>query len=342
MNLTDPKYRSYALVREMLEAPAIMRNFDVNQTAEIADAVKAAGKLFFTGEGSSRIFPAKHAMAAAMRAGRNVRGGMPVSLATAGSFEAAEFDLADWAVIGASNSGQTKEVVSLFQKLEAAGHQKRFAVTAHQNTKLESVANRTVVLSCGKEDAVAATKSVLEQGLVYQSLLCHIAGGGCACGMKAAADAAEEVLAAEYDPEITAKIADSPILYFAGRNDGVAEELTLKTNEITRKKSDFLEGTYLLHGIEEVMNPGETIIIINPFESECTKIKELLVDAIGVNVVAVAAKQTIFPTIVIPSVGRLDGFLQLLAGWNILLQAGIVCGIDLDKPKRARKVGNAF
>jgi glucosamine--fructose-6-phosphate aminotransferase (isomerizing) len=30
-------------------------------------------------------------------------------------------------------------------------------------------------------------------------------------------------------------IANAGTIYFAGRNDGVAEELTLKTNEITRK-----------------------------------------------------------------------------------------------------------
>lgn len=336
MNLTDPKYTPHGLVRDMLEAPEIIRNFDFRQTAEIADAVKSAGKLFFTGEGSSRIFPAKFAMSVAMKAG------MPITLATAGSFEAAEFDLADWAVFGASNSGQTKEVVSLFQKLEAAGHQKRFAVTAHENTKLESVSNRTIVLSCGKENAVAATKSVLEQALVYQSVLCNLAGGCCTCGLKSAADAAEEVLAAEYDPEIVAKIAGAPTIYFAGRNDGVAEELTLKTNETTRKKSDYLEGTYLLHGIEEIMNPGETVILIDPFESECSKIKEHLSDAIGVNIIAVGPRQTIFPTILLPSVGRLDPILQLLAGWNILVQAGIALGTNLDKPQRARKVGNAF
>ncbi|MDO4551094.1 MAG: sugar isomerase [Planctomycetia bacterium] len=336
MNLTDPKYSSFALVKEMLETPEIIRSFNPEQTKEMAEVVKSTGRLFFTGEGSSRIFPAKCAIRNAMRKG------LSISLATAGSLEAAEFDLTDWAVIGASNSGQTKEVVSLFQKLAAAGHEKRFAVTANQNTKLEETANQTVVLSCGKEDAVAATKSVVEQGLVYQSLLCNLTGG-CMCDRSAAADAAKEVMTAEYDAEMLQKIAASPILYFAGRNNGVAEELRLKTNEITRKKSDYLEGTYLLHGIEEVMNAGETIILMDPFESECQKIKELLVDAIGVNVVAVAPKQTIFPTIVLPTVGcSLMPYLYLMAGWNLLVQIGITCGINLDKPTRARKVGNAF
>ena len=46
-------------------------------------------------------------------------------------------------------------------------------------------------------------------------------------------------------PFIPKKVVDlavaAPTIYFAGYNDGVAEELTLKHHEITRKKSDFLE-----------------------------------------------------------------------------------------------------
>ena len=78
-----------------------------------------------------------------------------------------------------------------------------------------------------------------------------------------------EIMEEEYDAELIKKLADAPMIYFAGRNNGVAEELTLKTNEITRKKSDYLEGTYLLHGIEEVMYEGEACILIDPFPSEC-------------------------------------------------------------------------
>ncbi|MDO4575181.1 MAG: SIS domain-containing protein [Planctomycetia bacterium] len=335
MNLTDTKYNRFALVREMLETPNILRNFDWDRTLSMTQLVKEKGKLFFTGEGSSRIFPAKSAMYTAMKLGVNV------ALATDGSWQSAEYDLTDWAVFGASNSGQTKEVVSLFHKLRDAGHHARFAMTANMGTKLEEAANQTIVLSCGKEDAVAATKSVVEQGLVYMSVLRNLRGN-CACPVMEAADAADKVLGAEIDPAMIEKLAAAPMLYFAGRNNGVAEELTLKTNEITRKKSDYLEGTYLLHGIEEVMRPGECIVIVEPFEAECAKIKELLVDRIGVHVFAIAAKETIFPTVVIPSVGNFDPFLQLMAGWNLLVQIGIALGINLDKPERARKIGNEF
>jgi glucosamine--fructose-6-phosphate aminotransferase (isomerizing) len=132
------------------------------------------------------------------------------------------------------------------------------------------------------------------------------------------------------------------MIYFAGRNNGVAEELTLKTNEITRKKSDYLEGTYAVHGIEEVMDPDAVVIVIDPFPAEMAKFKEVLVDGVGMKVIAVAGQDTLFPTIRIPAVEGYDMVLQLLAGWNLLVHVGVAMGINLDKAQRARKIGNEF
>ncbi|MBE6427385.1 MAG: sugar isomerase, partial [Planctomycetaceae bacterium] len=39
MNLTDSKYSSFALVKEMLETPDIIRKFDWTQTANMAKAI---------------------------------------------------------------------------------------------------------------------------------------------------------------------------------------------------------------------------------------------------------------------------------------------------------------
>ncbi len=105
-----------------------------------------------------------------------LRTGLDLHLATEGARQAHEYQLDKFVVFGASNSGQTKEVISLFDKLGKAGHGKLFGLTANQNTKLESLANKTFILSCGKEDAVAATKSVTEQALFYESLLALVQG----------------------------------------------------------------------------------------------------------------------------------------------------------------------
>ena len=126
------------------------------------------------------------------------------------------------------------------------------------------------------------------------------------------------------------------------RDNGVAAELALKTNEITRKKSDFLEGTYALHGIEEVMDKNEVLIWVDPFDVDQDKFHECLVKNAGINIIALSSANTMFPTILIPESDQYSEYLQLTAGWNILVETGVSLGIDLDHPKRARKVGNEY
>jgi glucosamine--fructose-6-phosphate aminotransferase (isomerizing) len=338
MNSTDARFGKYALVREMLQTPALIGRFDFGQACDTAGVIHQTGRLLLTGEGSSRIFPAKNLMVEILRQSA------PLAVFTEGARQAHEYDLAEMCVFGASNSGQTKELISLFTQLAARGHQKRFGLTANPGTKLEATSNRCYTLCCGKEQAVAATKSVVEQALFYRSLLVPMEKdlSPMLRNQQEAAAKALETIEADLDPQLVQAVARAPMIYFAGRNNGVAEELTLKTNEITRKKSDFLEGTYAVHGIEEVMNPGEVVIVVDPFPAEAEKFKQVLVDGVGMKVVALAAEPTIFPTIRVPKVEGYDTSLQLLAGWNLLVHVGVALGIDLDKPQRARKIGNEF
>lgn len=339
MNLKDKKFAKFALVKEMLETSEVVRNFDLNQRGvqNVASLIRKSGRVFLTGEGSSRIFPAKNFIA-------NVQSrGLAIATGTQGSFQALECDLSNWVVCGASNSGETKEIINLLVKLRDAGKKDLVAVTATKGSTLTKIANESIILSCGREKAVAATKSVVEQGLVYSAVLAQLNGCSCLADNQAkAADALTAAMETEIDPKIVAMLQKAPMIYFAGRNNGVAEELTLKTNEIVRNKSDYLEGTYLLHGVEEVMREGEVCVLIEPFRSECAKIKELIKGRAKVNVVAIATKNTPFPTIKIPQVDAYDTFIQLVAGWNLLVNAGVALDIDLDHPTRARKVGNEY
>jgi len=343
MNLKDPKY-NFALVREMLRAPEIISSFNFdgegsnatsNQVGKIIASVKQTGRLFCTGEGSSRIFPSKRLIASMLKRG------LSFQFATEGGRQSLEYDLSGWTVMGASNSGQTKELICLFEKLIGENHKHIFGLTATPGSKLTQVAE-SVVLSCGKEDAVAATMSVVEQALVYQAVEIGLTGCACASQQQEAGKLAADVLAVEYDADLIAKVADAPVIYLAGRNNGVAEELALKTNEITRKRSQYLEGTIVVHGIEEVMNPEDVVVLIEPFEQDMEFYKKNLVDGVGMTVVAISSKPTLFPTISVPTLKCYDEYFQLLAGWNLLVHTGIACGIDIDKPKRARKVGNAY
>lgn len=334
MNLTDENYSKYKLVREMIDTVSVVKGFNRDQTTEVAKKIKSAAKLLLTGEGSSRIFPAKNAIR------KSLRWGLDLQIATDGSRQSAEYDLSKFAVFCASNSGRTKEVVLLAKMLGEQGNNNRFGLSANEKTLLEEACNETFVLTCGWEQAVAATKSVVEQALFYESILMHIAGTIGKLDCAALAPKIEEALTMTIDKDIVKAAANAPTIYFAGYNDGVAEELTLKTNEITRKKSDFLEGTYAVHGIEEVMEADDVVFVVDPIEEEITKFKEVLVDGVGLKVVAIADRDTPFATIKVPQAGELAPYVYLCAGWNVLVEIGNVLNINLDKPERARKVGN--
>ena len=336
MNLKDEKYSKYALVREMMDTIDVVKNFNPNQTKDVVESIKTAGRLLLTGEGSSRIFPAKNLIRKALTVG------LDVNIVTDGSRQAAGYDLSKYAVFCASNSGRTKEVVLLAKKLAEINNDNRFALSANGGTLLEEACTKTFVLSCGWENAVAATKSVVEQALFYESILWNMnnhKSADCIIGLE---KKIEEALTMPIDPAIVDIATKAATIYFAGHNDGAAEELTLKTNEITRRKSDFLEGTYAVHGIEEVMEKNDIVFVIDPIDEEAEKFHEVLVKGVGLTVVAIAAKETPFTTIRVPDAGDMNPYVFLCAGWNLLVEIGLALGINLDKPERARKVGNEF
>jgi len=334
MNLTDEKYSKFALAQEMLDTVGVVKDFNPNTAADIVDDIKSKGKLFLTGEGSSRIFPAKNAMRKAMSMG------LDLSVATDGSRQSAQYDLSKFAVFCASNSGRTKEVVLLAKMLAEQGNDSRYCLTANEGTILGEACSKEYVLKCGWENAVAATKSVIEQSLFYESILMAIAGKSLDCS--SLSGQIEQALTTPIDRAIIEKAVNAPTIYFAGYNDGVAEELTLKTNEITRKKSDFLEGTYAVHGIEEVMEKDDVVFVVDPMPDEIEKFDEVLVKGVGLTVIAISSQDTPFPTIKVPDAGELAPYVYLSQGWSLLVEIGLELGIDLDKPERARKVGNEF
>src|SRR5687767_10044211 len=122
MNLTDSKYKSFGLVTDMLATPDVAAKFDPNLNTP-ARRIANVGKLLLTGEGSSRIFPAKHMIMQARR-----RGSM-LSIHTEAGWQSREYKLAEWAVFAASNSGKTSEVITLLNELKSHGHRHLYGLT---------------------------------------------------------------------------------------------------------------------------------------------------------------------------------------------------------------------
>ena len=322
----------FHLVREMYETVEVIRNLDIGRIEEFAEKITRSD-LFATGEGSSRVFPSKKARYDSLRH-RYVH-----SVTGEGATQALEYDLSSYTVVAASNSGRTKEVVRLLASLRASGHEELLAVTAGRGSPIEKEAHYTHVLSAGSETAVAATKTVVEQALVYDIAL-RIKNQIAPPDLLELSGQFESALNTKINSELVSIATEAKTLFWAGRNDGVAEELTLKTNEITRKPSDLLEGTYAVHGIEEIMDRGDVVLVLRPFEQEVAKFTEVLIDGVGLEVLSMGAGLSGDRAVTTPDGGEFAPYIELAIGWNLLVEVGMALGVDLDQPARARKVGN--
>ncbi len=320
------------LVAEMRETPRIISEFPL----DIAASFKPhSDTVMFSGEGSSRLFPAKYPRYRSLVSGAGLHSEID------GAMQTAEYDLRQHHLYVSSNSGRTAEVVRLLESCRKSGFSpvRATAVVAHDNTPVGHLADDVFVLTCGPEYAVAATKSVVEQALFFDTVL-RISGNRPMPDTQLISEAFDDVLATPVPDEIMRRAEQARYMYFAGRNDGVAEELALKTNEIARMHSDFLEGTYAVHGIEEVMQPSDLVVLVDPFPDQEKKFAEVLTDGVGLEVIAISSRPTGFPTIQVPDIGEYNQYVQLAAGWNLLVEIGLSRGVNVDKPVRARKVGN--
>jgi glucosamine--fructose-6-phosphate aminotransferase (isomerizing) len=141
MNPQDQKQMKFGLTKDMLAVPDLIRSFDAKRMQAIAKPIADQGRLLMTGEGSSRLFPAKNAIASAKRRGSNL------GLHTEAGLQTLEYDLDNWAVMALSNSGRTAEVIELFHRLQRSGHQQRYSLTAFAESPLEALATTGYVCS---------------------------------------------------------------------------------------------------------------------------------------------------------------------------------------------------
>lgn len=334
MDKSTRALESSLLYQDMRDAIALIQSIDVDSITELLPHIKHDSVLM-TGEGSSRIFPAKKVISDSLRNKYRER------LVTENATQALEYDLLDYTVFVVSNSGKTRECIRLIDSLISRGHDNILGVVANSDTPVIQRAHGGYVVRCGEERAVASTKSVVAQAMFFDVLF-RLLNEKALPDFEKLSKMFEHVLTMDIPKAIIEPVAKAETIYFSGRNNGVAEELVLKANEIARKKADYLEGTYALHGVEEVMQQNDVVIVTNPFAEEEDKFREVLVDGVGVPVVAVASHKTAFPTIMLPDAGEFQPYLELAAGWNLLINVGLHNNIDIDHPVRARKMGNEF
>lgn len=331
--------QNYGLIEDMIQTPELIRDFDLASVLDISNEVKRYKKIYFTGEGSSRLFPAGRTVFESNFSGeRTWRSEGARALEEV--IKARGKDSFDTYFIILSNSGKTSEAVDLARKLNQIGHKGRASITAHEGSTLEQLAPKSITLKCGEERAVAATKSVVEQALVCHAIYSTVEDQPLP-DLNLIADKFSEQITTPVPRTISDLLIIEGTVYFAGSSNGCIDELALKCAEILRKKAIALPGTYCMHGIEEVLEPNDTLVLCGSFVPDELKIDKFIRQATKIRVISISENCTVFDDIKIPVLERsIKPYIELAAGWALLLATGLAMGHDLDNPKRARKIGN--
>lgn len=327
---------------EMLETEKVCLNFDFNITKELAEKI-GTSRIIFAGMGSSLIFPGKHAKNRALKL--NIENRVEAYFAS-DLFQYTDFS--DTYVLLCSNSGKTKEVILLLDYVKSRGA-KCVAITAVADSILSQRSDEKIILTCGFEKGVAATKSVVEQALIYDSLIHHLAKNqGKEVDFKLlkdelnkTADAIKNNIIAAVDESVLEKLVNSQNYYIVGLDNGMAEEITLKSYEIARKMAIYFADTHIVHGVEEAIE-GNCAIIFQP-----SAFKDYLFDfqkfsdktdcqLIGID------NQDFLPGVKIDINETFSNYCLLAAGWGLLRSVGNKLNLDIDHPEKASKVGNPF
>jgi glucosamine--fructose-6-phosphate aminotransferase (isomerizing) len=216
-------------------------------------------------------------------------------------------------LVAVSNSGRTREVI------EGLRGRSYLAITGVAGGPLATGAGAALAVLPRPERAVAATASVLGQAWVVA------AAWAAACGRPLDAAplrrALQGILPAEPPP--------CERLWVVGADDGVAEELALKAWETAGLPATAVAAGLALHGLEEVVRPGDAVWLIDVDPADRDPIAARLAPT-GVAVLSLDA----------PDAGELSPLVRLAAGWRWLAAWAAQRGRDPARPLRARKVGN--
>ena len=326
----------------MLETERVCLDFDFGITEELSHKI-GTDRVIFTGMGSSLIFPGKQAKNRAMKLNPSNR---IESYFASDLFQYSDFE--DTYVFLCSNSGKTKEVILLLDHVKSLGA-KCVAVTAVEDSILANRSDEKIILECGFERGVAATKSLVEQGLIYDSLIHHLANnqgkrvdfGSLKDELSKTALVIRNNANLKLDENILATLVRSHHYFMVGLDNGVAEEIALKSYEIARKMALFYPDTHIVHGVEEAIDGNCAVIFQTSAFADYISDFQKFSDKTNCQLIGIDNHSSL-PGVNIEVNDTFYNYCLLAAGWGLLRNVGNELKLDMDHPEKASKVGNPF
>jgi fructoselysine-6-P-deglycase FrlB-like protein len=293
-------------------------------------------RIYVAGEGSSIAMPG----ALATKFGKNVENATVESLCCA---EVNNVKAEDTVII-LSNSGKTDTAVKLAERAKEVGALV-VGITKDSNSELAKICGEenTVVLHCGEEKAVGATKSVVEQCFVVSEMIRGVAGDKSPEDYEALSKMYESALTQHISPEMIRKISSARELVIIGR-EGVHREAALKVAETIGVKVRIIDTSFALHGDEETFSDGDVVLFIEPDNVKVPKIEEHIASRVPVfyfgpkvrNIEPYLAHGQVITT---PRGGNYQPVMNLGVLQNLLVRLAVYKGSKC-VPDHARKVGD--
>lgn len=174
-------------------------------------------------------------------------------------------------VVAFSQSGETIDVLEAAREARAAGA-KVAAVVNAEGSSLHRFADLTVLLGCGPERCVLATKSYSAKLGVMQMVASYLAGELATAteSLVSAADSVEALLDHENVHgeirDVAASIAADQHLFILGRdkNFPLALEAALKIKEVTYMHAEGFASGELKHGVIALVTNRTPVIVLAP------------------------------------------------------------------------------
>jgi glutamine---fructose-6-phosphate transaminase (isomerizing) len=262
---------AHFMEKEIEEQPDVLRNVAAARAGDavrLADTIRDARDVYLIGCGTaSHASMAARYMLAEM-AGRSVTTAVASEMAllvpTLGP---------DSLVIAFSQSGETIDVLEAVRAARDRGATIAAVVNA-EGSALHRFADLSVLLDCGPERCVLATKSYTAM-LAVMHLTARTLGGDVERGVVEVTEAGyrlEELLAREKaDPRVLSvgqHIADHQHMFILGRHRYYPQalEAALKIKEVSYMHAEGFASGELKHGVIALITPGTPVVVLAPDE----------------------------------------------------------------------------
>lgn len=262
-DLSKSDYAHFTL-KEINEQPRTVLAASVQEprkVEEFARAIRRAEPLYLTASGTSyhAALLMKHRLSreARIRADAIVAGELKEHTGFLGKKSV---------VVAFSQSGETADLLEAVKEAKKTGA-KVYSVVNAAGSTLARESDGVLLLNCGPEVGVAATKSFTAQVVVANLVVDAVLGKRKSNGFKELSEAVAEALKCEeLVCGLVYKYRDRPDFYFVARGyeSPVALEGALKLKELSYVHAEGMPASELKHGTLALIEEGTPVVVLNP------------------------------------------------------------------------------